>query len=507
MNLHIFGLRLCDGVLVPMLLHDIVAEGIPQTELLEVVGILHFHVEGLILHNHHRPAAKLEEVIGYVALPGGGHHAHQLAVQLPGLRRVHQQPPHPQAAVRAAALHPVHVLRHHLAIGEVVVGEVLRHETVGIPRQGAVHVPEDARLGSAAYGAARGIEPTDALEAHGASCLKASLEHRALPVVHHRQARHEKVLVVLGGPDANAAPRVGCLGIDVAHQDEVVVQGRRVKPVGQMVHEVPGAALHEAVVVVEDVPGAVVEHPGAAPECRERQEVVQRGWGVGRLQVPPEPRGVHRVVEEGEVRLLPRNPFNFLQAPATVTIGRHVVPVPALEARQPEARWGHVVHQQQGMLQRVHCEVVEHVHKDLVTRLREIGMALGLQRHVVQHLSIVRGVHHHRSLEGVVVGVVAQIGHVHHVHRAVWGQVVPMRGVAPEVCRLAAAGELRVLHPHDATMEGAHVHPKEERIARVERLLVPLHLHVAGQPSHSGAQVGGAGELVVEVPNAQVLEA
>ena len=41
----------------------------------------------------------------------------------------------------------------------------------------------DAGLGSAAYGAARGIEPTDALEAHGASCLKASLEHRALPVV------------------------------------------------------------------------------------------------------------------------------------------------------------------------------------------------------------------------------------------------------------------------------------------------------------------------------------
>ena len=38
-----------------------------------------------------------------------------------------------------------------------------------------------------------------------------------------------------GLPDANAAPRVGCLGIDVAHQDEVVVQGRRVKPVGQMV--------------------------------------------------------------------------------------------------------------------------------------------------------------------------------------------------------------------------------------------------------------------------------
>ena len=47
-------------------------------------------------------------------------------------------------------------------------------------------------------------------------------------------------------------------------------QKQKKEQIWALAHEVPGAALHEAVVVVEDVPGAVVEHPGAAPECRER---------------------------------------------------------------------------------------------------------------------------------------------------------------------------------------------------------------------------------------------
>lgn len=58
--------------------------------------------------------------------------------------------------------------------------------------------------------------------------------------------------------------------------------------------------------VLEETPkGSGPRAPPRAPKKTPqtpRQEVVQRGWGVGRLQVPPEPRGVHRVVEEGEVR-------------------------------------------------------------------------------------------------------------------------------------------------------------------------------------------------------------
>ena len=63
----------------------------------------------------------------------------------------------------------------------------------------------------------------------------------------------------------------------------------------------PRATLDEAVVVVEDVARAVVEHALAAPKGREGLEGVQRSWRVRRLQVPAEPARVRAVVEEREV--------------------------------------------------------------------------------------------------------------------------------------------------------------------------------------------------------------
>ena len=49
-----------------------------------------------------------------------------------------------------------------------------------------------------------------------------------------------------------------------------------------------GPTLNEPVIIVEDVASAVVEHARGASESCEVLEDIQGGWGVGRLQVPPE---------------------------------------------------------------------------------------------------------------------------------------------------------------------------------------------------------------------------
>lgn len=47
-----------------------------------------------------------------------------------------------------------------LAVGEVVEVEVLRDETIGEAREGAIHVPKDAsHLAAATKGAPGGVEP------------------------------------------------------------------------------------------------------------------------------------------------------------------------------------------------------------------------------------------------------------------------------------------------------------------------------------------------------------
>lgn len=112
------------------------------------------------------------------------------------------------------------------------------------------------------------------------------MKSEPIPHAYHSETlpRH----VVLGGSDATARTAEGGALVDIAHQHQVVIEGRRVKVIREVVHEVARAALDEAVVVVEDVARAVVEHALAAPKGREALEGVQRAWRVRRFQVPAE---------------------------------------------------------------------------------------------------------------------------------------------------------------------------------------------------------------------------
>lgn len=132
----------------------------------------------------------------------------------------------------------------------MVVFVVQGHEAVGIPRKGAIEVPEYPRLARSAPGALRGVPPRGSLEAHGAGRLEAASEHGRLEVVYHREAGDIEVLVVFRAPDAQTTPGSRGFWSDIADKNEIVVEWRSMQPIAQVVHEVARAALDEAVVIV-----------------------------------------------------------------------------------------------------------------------------------------------------------------------------------------------------------------------------------------------------------------
>mmetsp|Transcript_17935 Transcript_17935/g.52320 ORF Transcript_17935/g.52320 Transcript_17935/m.52320 type:complete len:479 (-) Transcript_17935:2080-3516(-) len=273
-----------------------------------------------------------------------------------------------------------------------------------------------------------------------------------------------------------------------------------------MIQENRAAAFEEAVVQVVDVAARVVEHARAAAEGHEGAEHVGRGRLVRRKEAPAKAAGMGGVVEEAEVRLRGARAGLAVELPAAGAGDGHVVAVPAREAREPEARGRGVVAEEQRMDHRGDGEVVLEEGELLGPLLCEEVVALRLVGYVVLDHAVVGAVAHHRALEGVVDGAVANVGLVQHVHGSTrHGEVVPVEVVSTEVRRLARAGEFGVFHAHDTAVEGADVGAKLKGVAPAQGRVVPLNLDVAVEEAHGGAQVGRLRALVVPVPNAQVL--
>lgn len=166
---------------------------------------------------------------------------------------------------------------------------------------------------------------------HGTRGLKASFKGRRVVQVDHRGPRDVEVLVVLGRPDSAAHARAGGLRIHVSHQDQVVIEGRRVQAIGQMVHEMPRAAFDEAMIIVKDVARAVVEHASAAAEGGELVEGVQGRWCMRWLQMPSKAGGMCRVVEERQIRLSTCGATDLAHPPSPVAVRSQVRTVPGSE--------------------------------------------------------------------------------------------------------------------------------------------------------------------------------
>mmetsp|Transcript_50958 Transcript_50958/g.148389 ORF Transcript_50958/g.148389 Transcript_50958/m.148389 type:complete len:896 (-) Transcript_50958:333-3020(-) len=479
---------------------------IHHSDALKVVLVVRTERQTGARHRRDGPTVELEEGEGDIARAPLAGYDHVLAIKLPRLLVVDMQAAQAGGAVRAAADNAADMLLLHCAEArDLVVCSVNRDEAIRVARHRAVKVPIDATKARVTPGVSRGIDPAGAFKAHRAHRVEAAVEHRRPPIIDRGHARDPEVLVVLRRPDAQAAPGPRLRAVEVADEDEVRVEGRCVQAVGEVVHEVSGATLHEAVVLVADVASAVVEHPGVAAEGREAHEGVQLGRCVGRLQVPAEAARVGRVVEELEPGLRRPDAGQSLQAPAPRAVHRHVRLVPAREAWHPEARRRLVVLEQDVVGLGAHHQVVLEQWVVLVAGLRKVAVPQRAVRHIVADDAVVRPVHHHRSLEGVVVSVVSQVGLIHHVHSPPRRQVVPMGGIAAKVSRLSCSGELRVLDPHFAAEHRCHVRAEHIGISGPQGGLVALDLHVPLQETHGGAQVHGVGDVGVVVPLAQVL--
>ena len=80
-----------------MCFHDIGPHRILQGQPLEVIGIVHPHVVGLILHHRKGPALHFEEVVGDLIEARRTEDIHLLSIQLPWL--LQPQAGHPKAWV------------------------------------------------------------------------------------------------------------------------------------------------------------------------------------------------------------------------------------------------------------------------------------------------------------------------------------------------------------------------------------------------------------------------
>ena len=206
-----------------MCFHDIGPHRILQGQPLEVIGIVHPHVVGLILHHRKGPALHFEEVVGDLIEARRTEDIHLLSIQLPWLLQpqaghpkawvlscfiimvplkaatlgyirgggafldksllvVHLHGAYPHGAIRSATDHAIHVFRGHIALSwKGVELKVLGDKAIGISRQGAIQVPKDARhLATVTEGALAAVEPSGTLISHGASCLKAPFKGSAI---------------------------------------------------------------------------------------------------------------------------------------------------------------------------------------------------------------------------------------------------------------------------------------------------------------------------------------
>jgi len=168
------------------------------------------------------------------------------------------------------------VFRGHVALSwKGVELKVLGDKAIGISRQGAIQVPKDAsHLATVTEGALAAVEPSGTLISHGASGLKAPFKGGALVQIDAGHTRNIEILVVLGRSDTTAHPGMHGVRINVAHQNQVVIERRGVQIVGQVVHEVASPTFDESMIIMEDVASSIVEHSSVAAEGREALEVV-----------------------------------------------------------------------------------------------------------------------------------------------------------------------------------------------------------------------------------------
>lgn len=215
----------------------------------------------------------------------------------------------------------------------------LGDEAIRIARQSPIHIPEDSsHLTTITEGVLRWIEPSATFISHGTNGLKTTFESSLITQIDGRHTRDIEVLIVLCRSNApiHSWSRRG--RIDVAHQNQVVIEWRSMQTIGQMVHEVTGTTFNESMIIMEDIAGSIVEHSGATPEGCEGEEIVQSGWCMWRLQVPTKAGGMCRIIEESHVRLRPSRTGNQAHTPATMTVGRHVGTVPGIGMGQVETQ-------------------------------------------------------------------------------------------------------------------------------------------------------------------------
>ena len=321
----------CRLVVISMFFHDIIPFRILEAQLLEVVGIVHTHVIGLILHHRHSPAFELKKVILHLIITSRCNDSHCLSIKLPWFLLVHIESADSHGTITGTAHNSIRMFRRNLAFSrEGVIFIELGNEAIGIASQSSIHIPEDSSHLTTTDGALRGIEPSATFISHGANGLKTTFKSCGIMQIDGRHTRDIEVLIVLCRSNAPTHSWRSRGRIDVSHQIQVVIEWRSMQTIGQMVHEVTGTTFNESMIIMEDIAGSIVKHSGATPEGCEGEEIVQSGWCMWRLQVPTKARGMCRIIEESHVRLRPSSTGNQAHTPATMTVGRHVGTVPGI---------------------------------------------------------------------------------------------------------------------------------------------------------------------------------
>lgn len=330
----------CRLVVISMFFHDIIPFWILEAQVLEVVGIVDTHVIGLILHHWHSPASDFQKVILHLIITSWCNDSHCFPIQLPWFLLVHLESADSHGTITGTTHNSILMFRRSLAYSREGVEFIeLGDEAIRIARQSPIHIPEDSsHLTTITEGVLRWIEPSATFISHGTNGLKTTFESSLITQIDGRHTRDIEVLIVLCRSNApiHSWSRRG--RIDVAHQNQVVIEWRSMQTIGQMVHEVTGTTFNESMIIMEDIAGSIVEHSGATPEGCEGEEIVQSGWCMWRLQVPTKAGGMCRIIEESHVRLRPSRTGNQAHTPATMTVGRHVGTVPGIGMGQVDTQ-------------------------------------------------------------------------------------------------------------------------------------------------------------------------
>jgi len=244
-------------------------------------------------------------------------------------------------------------------------------------------------------------------------------------IVDDRCARDILVLVVMWSRNTTARLGTCCRIVDVANQHWIMEEWY-VYWMSQVIHVKALVALYKAMVVMEYVPTAIVEHASATAEGRKRSEVVEYRGSCRWLQMPAEATSMSCVVEESKVSgtsTHPRHP----NSPAPVSVCYHVIAMPSHKAWQPKAGRLQVIVEQQVVLEWMHCEIVLKQGIVLIAALCEEAVAMCLVSHIMLNSRIIRGMNDYCALESIVVGVVAQICLVHDIDITSSSKDMPMR--------------------------------------------------------------------------------